>query len=459
MTLTGKIAKFCVEISNSRLPLPVQERTKACIADALHAALLAHSSQTGALLRQYLNMHAAPGKSSAIGSGRTTPESAALYNASLAAVHEIDDVHYDTSMHPGAVLVPAALSACQAGDAPSSRLLCATAVGYEVAIRLSIAAGYRHYHFFHAAATCGAVGAAAAASVALGLTEQQTQNALGLAATSASGLWEGITDQATMVKHLHLGQAAERGIRSAQLAALGWPGAPEALEGQKGFLSALAQPGDHAPAENPGPEELAHIITGGLGETWAITRNIFKRTPFCLGVSEPLEGMRELLRLYSNRRHEIQQVLVETSPSVAWMVGNPAPQDEAQARFSAPYALALLLAGLDPETIPLPVRWLEHPDVKNWMPKIKMIGNPEIGSRRAVVTAVFQNGERRSADQPLRNLSEQEVFDRFLQVAQRVLGDAGSQLSDMVSNLEHNVSLHKLGSILAHPTVNDDLKL
>lgn len=448
MTYTQKIAAFCHDVSVHGIPERVEEKAKACIADAFHALLLALPSETSILLSQYLSQSAGVGQSSMAGRGLADPESAALYNASLAAVHEIDDVHYDTSLHPGAVIVPAALSACESVNASPKRLMAAVAVGYEVAVRLSVAAGYRHYHFFHSATTCGTVGAAAAASVALNLPAHQIQNALGLAVTSASGLWEGITDQAVMVKHLHLGQAAERGIRSARLAALGWPAAPQALEGPRGFLAALDQPGEHAPGEAPSPAELERILTDGLGKTWAIERNIFKRVPFCLGVSEPLEGLRELLRQHPGRKQEIAEIIVESSHSVAWLVGNSHPQDECQARFSAPYALSLLLAGLNPETVPLPIQWLTHPDVEKWLPKIKMVGRSDIGSRKALVTVVFQNGERFTADQPLRNMTNQEAFARLGGVARDYMGATGERLAEIVSALDQQQNLLELGTIL-----------
>jgi hypothetical protein len=46
-------------------------------------------------------------------------------------------------------------------------------------------------------------------------------------ATSASGLWEGINDEAVTVKHLHPGSAAERGVRSRS--SHGWVFDPRAV--------------------------------------------------------------------------------------------------------------------------------------------------------------------------------------------------------------------------------------
>lgn len=377
-SVTQVMARFCVDTAaacegegRDRGALDaVLSRAQLCVADCLHAALLGAGSPTGDLLWDYVGGGGGGGGGlcTAVMRGASDPEAAALYNGAVAAVQEIDDVHFDTSMHPGAAVVPSALAAAEwEVGASGLRLLAAVAVGYEIAIRLSIAAGHRHYHFFHSAATCGAVGAAAAAAVAAGLTEIQTCNALGLAATMASGLWEGINSDAVMVKHLHLGLAAERGVRAARLARLGWPAATTAIEGPKGFLAGLARPGHHAPHENPANDDVMGILTCGLGSgEWAILRNIFKRYPFCLGCFEPIEGLKDILRRTTGKApgdiSGISGIVVEASPSVAWMVGQRDVHSELQAKFSAAYALALVLTGRGAEHVPMQQHALRDPE-------------------------------------------------------------------------------------------------
>lgn len=448
--ITRTLAEFCSSTAVAGVPEFLNEKVKACICDTLHAIILAIPSRTAHLLWQYLNAsNVTRGHCTMIGYGCNDAERAALYNACLAAVHEIDDVHYDTSCHPGAVIIPAVLSASEFVHASPRHMMSAVVVGYEIAIRLCIAMGERHYHYFHSTATCCTIGAAAASGVILGLDADRIQAALGLAATSASGLWEGITNQAVMVKHLHLGQAAERGVRCARLAQLGWQGAPYALEGEKGFVAALARPNEYAPDESPTKEELEKILIGSLGEKWAIERNIFKSTPFCLGVNEPLEGLRAILQQLNAGKEQIDKIVVETSPSVAWMVGNRAPLDDCQVRFSAPFAMALLLADLKPDTVPLPMEWLTHPDVQQWISKIQLVGREDIGRRKAYVNVYFNDGQHLIADQPLKSLSNQEAIKRFAKVAVESYGESGYEIVDMLSNFEKIDNLGRLSAILS----------
>lgn len=399
-------AEFACAAAAAALPGEVAERARLCVVDHLHAALHGARSDTASILRRY----------------RGEPrgdEATALALGALSTVYEIDDVHRDTSMHAGSVVVSAALAAAGQdgagqGGVGDARLLAAVAAGYEMAIRLSVAAGERHYHYHQSTATCGTVAAAVAAGVVLGLDAPRMANAIGLAATMASGLWEDISNAAITVKHLHSGFAAERGVRAAKLAALGVGGARRALEGPKGFLAALARP-DAAYPREAAPDEAAlrAVMTDGLGQRWAILRNIYKRYPFCLGCFEPLEGMRHILATTGRPAADIASVRVAIYTPTARLVGNRAPRDQLQAKFSVAFAIALLLAGRDPENVLLPVEWLSDPDVVRWYPKIACIADDTMRPRKALVHVDWADGTSTLGDEPLRSLEAGEVSARF----------------------------------------------
>ena len=435
MTVASEWAAYCRRTATNALPAPVDTRARLCLADHLHAAICGARSDTARLLRSYLASHA--GSADAV----SAAEAAAFYAGALSAVHEIDDVHEDTSLHPGSAVVAAALATAGEHDVPGSRLLAAIVAGYEIAVRLSVAAGHRHYHYFHSTATCGTFGAAAAASIVYGLDEGETAHAFGMAATSASGLWEDINDEAVMVKHLHPGLAAERGVRAAKLARLGLRSARRSIEGDKGFLAALAHAGEHAPGESPSASDVVPILVRSLGERPAILRNIFKRYPFCLGCFEPLEGMRKLLAAPGRSASDIASVRIETSTSTAWMVGQSDPHDEFQAKFSAPYALALVLAGRDVERAPLPASLLDDPDVRHWIPLIRVEGDSAFRRRRARVTAALRDGTQAVADEPFRNLGDDEVWARFVRASADALGERGALLEREVDRCKSLASV------------------
>lgn len=421
-TISARLAAFAVSAASAPLPAEVAARARLCVVDHLHAALHGAHSETASVLNRY-------------GSGAGS-DALALRLGALSTVYEIDDVHRDTSMHPGSTIVAAALAAARDTGVSDAKLLAAVAVGYEVAIRLSIAAGERHYHYHQSTATCGTVGAAAAASIIYELDAEQTTHAIGLSATMASGLWEDINHAAIMVKHLHSGFAAERGIRAARLAGLGATGARRALEGTKGFLAALARRDPAYPLENDLDEaDFERILTEGLGKRWTILRNIYKRYPFCLGCFEPLEGMRHVLATSGRSVREIEAVRIEIYPPTAQLVGNRAPANQLQAKFSAVFALALLLSGRDPENVLLPVEWLSSEDVLYWYPKIECVRNAALRPRSALVYVTWNDGDVALGNQPLRSLEGDEVVARFSRLVRNRLGHEAESLEARLETL------------------------
>lgn len=419
MTITAGIAAFCRCSSTQPLPAAVEERARLCLADHLHAAMRGARTETGWRVKDYLASQA------------LAAEAVALLLGAASTVLEIDDVHQDTSMHPGSIVVAAALASLVEAPVSGRRLLAAIAVGYEVAIRVSIAAGERHYQYFHSTATCGTIAAAAVAAVVFGLDEEQTAHALGLATTSASGLWEGINDEAVGVKHLHSGFAAERGIRAAKFARLGLRAARRSIEGKRGFLTALVGPQGDGQADEQAARD---ILLAGLGERWMILRNIYKRYPFCLACFEPLEGIRHIIEASRRSVDEIQSVLLELYPRSASIVAQVDPRDQLQAKFSATFAVALVLAGHDPEDVTLPEEWLSDSAVRRWYPTIRVVGERAIPRRHARVTVRWSDGSEERADRLLRNLTAAEVWARFAGACRQFSGPPAGELEATVDH-------------------------
>ena len=121
---------------------------------------------------------------------RLRPSEAALVNGVAAHAFELDDYH-PAKIHPGAVVIPAALAVAEAYAVSSERLLGAIAVGYEAMIRTSLALDpvAARLQGWHLTGVTGPLGAAACVAVLLELDAQSTASALGLAGTQSSGLF------------------------------------------------------------------------------------------------------------------------------------------------------------------------------------------------------------------------------------------------------------------------------
>ncbi len=233
------------------------------------AGTVAPSSQ--AMARTIL---AAAGRSEAtvLGAGRLTSAwDAALANGAFAHALELDDDHRIAVLHPGAVVVPAALAAAEAANASGEVFLRALLVGYEATCRLGeVFRGSQFYHGVHPTALCGVFGAAAAAGVAIGLDRDALVNAFGIAGTQASGLTEWRAD-GSWIKRLHPGRAAHSGVLAARLAREGFTGPATIIEGDNGFINAFSY----------GEKLDIGAMTRGLGTDWRALGTAIKPYPCC----------------------------------------------------------------------------------------------------------------------------------------------------------------------------------
>jgi 2-methylcitrate dehydratase PrpD len=130
------------------------------------------------------------GRCRAVGGLSLTAHGAALVNGTVGNVLEMDDFYRTAIVHPGPVVIPAALAAATQETASGPALLDAVVRGFEAMIRVGRSVGPTHYKYFHSTATAGVFGSAAACGSELGLSEDALVHALGNAGTQASGLWQ-----------------------------------------------------------------------------------------------------------------------------------------------------------------------------------------------------------------------------------------------------------------------------
>ena len=152
---------------------------------------------------------------------------------------EVDDGYRPGSVHPGAVVVPAALSLAAVRHASGADLVRAVVAGYEATCRIAAAAHPRaRWRGFHNTGITGVFGAAAAAAILLGFDADGVENALGIAGSSAAGLFTFLAGGD--VKRTHPGHAAREGVLAGLLTAGGLPAARGVLEFKEGFFNAYA---------------------------------------------------------------------------------------------------------------------------------------------------------------------------------------------------------------------------
>ena len=260
-----------------------------------------------------------------------TPMAAAFANAGICHLREIDDAHRAAMLHPGVVAISPVLALAPALQLTQGQVARAIVSGYEVALRVGEAMGAGHAGLFHATATAGSVGAAAAAGMALGLNAEQLHHALGIAATQAAGLWQLVDDDAHEAKSLHPAFAVRNGITAAYAARAGLPGARAFVTGKRGMVAAL---GGNGPLS---------ALDGDLNAPERIHTATIKAWPACAMLFTPLDATLELIKEHGIRAVDVESVDIAIFPHALKIAGVHWPAKASEASFCLRYLIAVLL--------------------------------------------------------------------------------------------------------------------
>ena len=253
----------------------------------------------------------------------------AFYLGGLAHILEMDDLHRDSVVHPGSVVIPAAWAIAEERDLGGRAFLKAVLAGYEACCRVGMAVGKAHYRVWHNTSTCGPFGSAMAAAELIGLTEQQAVWALGNAGTQSSGLWE-FLGAGAMSKHLHTARAAESGVLAALLAREGFTGPDTILEGEKGFFVGLC------------PDPVPSAVTAAPDRPWELTRTSIKPWPCCRHTHPAIDAAIELHGKLAGVA--IERAHVGVYQAALDVCDRPEPRDPYSAKFSLQHTVAVALA-------------------------------------------------------------------------------------------------------------------
>jgi 2-methylcitrate dehydratase PrpD len=322
MTLTeGLVALLARPISGA-------DRARAAlhVADWIGCAAAGAASATGARFLAH-QADLAPGIARVLLGGALAARDAALLNGAFGNVLEMDDVHREAVLHPGPVVIPAALALAVERDSAGAALLDAVIRGYEAEIRLGRALGGGHYRHFHPTASCGAFGAAAACASLLGLDGDGIADALGNAASVAGGLWR-CRHEAVATKQWHTAHAAACGLDAARLAARGVTGPRAILEGEQGFFAGLA------------PAAEAARLLAEPDAPWLIHETSFKPWPACRHAHAAIDAA---LLLRAQGVVTPREVVVRAYADAITFCDRPEPRSEVEAKFSLQHAVAVTL--------------------------------------------------------------------------------------------------------------------
>jgi len=332
ISVAEQLAERVAALHGDRLPKSLRQKCEELLIDVVGLCVTARNED---YIKSALAGCDDEGPCTAIGHARGfSAASAAFVNGTAAHGEDFDDTFEGGPVHAGAVIVPAVLGVCERHKPDGHAAFFGIAVGTEVMCRLStVVPKAVHKAGFHPTAIFGAMGAAAGVSAALGLSARQLVDALGIAASMASGIIEYLAE-GTWTKRLHPGWAAQSGIRAALLARGGFIGPRTVFEGVHGLFHGFAHTtkGDYG------------ALTGDFGTRWVTETLAFKPYP-CGTMAHPYIDCAKRLAARGIKAGDVKELICEVAEGTVHRLWEPLadkqrPPNGYAAKFSTPFLLA-----------------------------------------------------------------------------------------------------------------------
>jgi 2-methylcitrate dehydratase PrpD len=436
---TAALAEFITRVRRDGPPGDMRGVLRDAVVDAVGCGLFGLTTAAGRILQEFALEQGGPADATlwASGCARVSSANAALAIGTIIHAFDFDD-HHRSKIHPGAAVLPAVLALGEPRNIDGETCLAALAAGYEVMARVSLAAnpGSSRMRGWHLTGTCGTFGAAAAASVILGLDAPTTASALGLAGTQSAGLWAFNADGA-MSKRFHPGRSAQSGIIAALLAQKGFHGPRRILEAEDGgFLAATSD------------DVRPHEIERDLGRVWRAQAVCFKPYSCCGSNHSSIDAALELMAEHGFGAANVRRVIVGTSRIVQQQTGYAYhPSTVLNAQMSLRYNVAVVLIDRQALIDQFTETRIAEPMVCDLASRVEVEVDPEMDAiyperYAGIVTVVLDDGRlvRKRVDyskgMPENRMTGPELYAKFRSLAAAAVGaDAADALLGNVTTI------------------------
>jgi 2-methylcitrate dehydratase PrpD len=331
---TRALASFAAGLGVGAIPIDMRAGLGDLLLDFVRVASIGEGRAWSGWARAYLDQLGGHGTARVLfDEKRRDPVRAAFLNTTYAGSIDADDTHVGSMLHPGSIVISAALSASSVRDVSGGEFVAAVVAGYEAMIRIGLSIQPTHFQRgFQSTATCGGFGAAvAAARVLFGSTdmcERRIAETIGLVASFSGGLTQFYQSGST-VKRIHAARAAENGVAAALMVQHGFSGPVDILEGSNGFARAYADGSDF------------DIVTNGLGEHFRMREVTLKSHACSARLMAAVEGIVDLCRVNRIAPDDIADIYVGIPGIIMGRLTIARPVDVQAAQMSLPFTLAL----------------------------------------------------------------------------------------------------------------------
>jgi aconitate decarboxylase len=448
--VTPALGHWISALGLSDIPGDVLSHAKLCILDSLGCGLYGSRQPWSVIAAEVATAFGGSGASLMGRSINVGAADAALVNGTAIHGFEMDDVHVSSSLHPGAVAIPAALATAEHRGRSGADFLAGVIAGYETGIRLGICAGVSHSTSgFHVTGTVGSVASAAAVARVLGLNAGEAAHSIAIGATQASGLYA--ARLGAMAKRFHAGRAAQSGVIAGYLAEKGFTGSMAAIEAPfGGFLSTLQGQSDAA------------TILDDLGKRWETAAVGFKVYSACASAHTTVDALDALMKeglTAETLDHLTVRMSKKGFTNIGW---HYVPAEIVSAQMNGYYTAAVKLLDGEAFIDQYQQDRLADPAVLSLITRMKFVHDPELdlggaAKRHAVkVEARLTTGKTLTTyiEQRLgsaaRPVSNEIVVAKFRRLAAAALGaDQIEETISLVERLEQESNVTRLAHLLS----------
>lgn len=367
-------------------------------------------------------------------------------------IHSFDfDDYHNAKIHPGAVVIPAALSMGEKLKVSGRKVMTAMVAGYETMVRVALATGPNSSRLrgWHLTGTTGTFGSAAASGNLLGLDEEKMTSALGLAGTQSAGLWAFNVD-GSMSKRFHPGRASQSGIIASLLASKGFKGPSQILEAEDGgFFKATS---DDA---NPS------VVLEGLGEKFFSIKTNIKPYACCASIHSSIDGILSLKKTYGFTTSELEKIRVGTAHGVIVQCGFPyKPLNVLQAQMSLQYGIAVSLLDEKALTEQFSEKKISDPKILELAKRVEVYLDHEIEALypkkfAGKIEVILTNGKRLQTriDSPLGSFEKpmtfEEVAEKFRSLVKGIISpERAEAIIEKIMKIDQIEKIHELTKLL-----------
>lgn len=456
---TRAVVDFIATARLEDIPAEAVDLARRCVIDGLGVMLAGSTTAGSGMLRAQIESAGETPVATAFAPVpfKASVASAALANGTSGHALDWDDTQLSTTpdrifglmTHPTIPPLAAALAVGESRGVSGRQFLEAFMVGFEVECKIAEAIHPNHYKKgFHSSGTIGTFGAMAATAKLLGLDREALAHAVAIAASLAAGIR---VNFGTMTKPLHVGRASQNGVLAAQLAARGFTGGGDGLDGPWGFFSVFSFGG--------GFDE--DRIVGRLGAPHTIVSPGVSIKPYPCGVlgHPTMDAMRTLVLTHDVAPDQIRAIRVRAGSNILNPLRYPIATTELEAKFCPAFMVSAIALRRKAGIHEFTDEFVRSEPVQRMMRLCRTVLDPEIEARgfekiRSTVEVDLADGRTlvQPADERYRGgpdhpFTREDLHEKFTDCASLVLSEPA--MAETLRLAESIETVPEIGTLVA----------